>query len=101
MSKESRSYSKEFQEEAVKLAIKSPSIMHAARELGIPDATLYAWVKKLKAKAPMVNQPSNEVDINVSLLLEENRRLQKDNARLEEEKAILKKAAAYFAKELK
>ena len=99
MSKQNRRYTKEFREEAVKLAIKSPSVMYAARELGIPDATLYAWIKKLKGSEPIVRK--NPDDMNISLLLEENRRLQKENARLEEEKSILKKAAAYFAKEVK
>jgi transposase len=99
MSKKNRRYSKEFREEAVKLAIKLPSIMEAARELGIPDATLYVWVKKLKGNETIPSQGT--ADMNISLLLEENRRLQKENARLEEEKSILKKAAAYFAQEVK
>ena len=36
---------------------------------------------------------------DIATLLEENRRLVKENARLKQEKDILKKAAAYFARE--
>lgn len=41
MSKQMRKYSNEFKQEAVSLALKSASISHTARELGIPMATLH------------------------------------------------------------
>ena len=53
-----------------------------------------AWVK---APPPLSN--GKEASVNMSELLEQNRQLGKQNARLEQKKAILKKAAAYFAKE--
>jgi transposase len=74
----------------------------AAKSLGIPEATLYSWVLKAKKSGvQMVASPDGVVNhVNVTQVLEENKRLKQELARLEQEKAILKKAATYFAKEL-
>ncbi len=48
MSKSVRKYTDEFKQEAVNLALKSPSTSHAARQLGVPFVTLCGWVKKFK-----------------------------------------------------
>jgi len=98
MSKSNRTYTKEFIQEAVRLAINSPSVTGAAKDLGIPEATLHTWVHKAK-KTGDLPAPSGEV-VNVGNLISENMQLKKRLARLEEEKSILKKAATYFAKEL-
>lgn len=67
----------------------------------MPEATLHGWVNKAKSQGEQPNRQGNgkEVSVNVSTVLEENRQLRKQLSRLEQEKAILKKAAAYFAKE--
>jgi transposase len=95
MSKSVRKYSEEFREESVKLALKSTSISQAARELGVPLATLHTWVNQLKSTV-VSGLPEGQ---SVTCLLEENRRLHKELSRVKEEKEILKKAAAYFARE--
>ncbi len=95
-----RKYSKEFKQEAVNLAIKSPSISKTAHELGIPLATLHAWVTKLKNKSTIA-QSGNDDNKDIATLLEENRRLHKELAIAKEEKEILKKAATYFAQHQK
>lgn len=95
-----RKYSKEFKQEAVNLALKSPSISKTAHELGIPLATLHAWVSKLKNKAN-VSLKENNSNKDIATLLEENRRLHKELAIAKEEKEILKKAATYFAQHQK
>lgn len=102
MSRKNKSYTKEFKDEAVKLALSSPSISGAANELGIPEGTLHAWVRKGKASGNQtITQSDGTVNhVNVGAVLEENKHLKKRLARLEQEKAILKKAATYFAKEL-
>lgn len=100
MSKKLRKYTHEFKQEAVKLALQKPSISSAAKDLGIPAATLHGWISALKESKPAPSaHPSNAID--PAVLLEENRRLHKENAILKEEKDILKKAAAYFAQHQK
>ena len=99
MTRRFRSYTDEFKQEAVKLAVNSVSISATAKELGVPDATLHTWVKKAKRSGTCI-MLSKGTATNVNDLLEENKKLHKRLARLEQEKAILKKAATYFAKEL-
>ena len=97
--KQARKYTKEFRQEAVNLALKSPSITHTAKELGIPMPTLHAWIQQLKGKSTVGEGKASES--SVAALLEENRRLHKENGILKEEKEILKKAATYFAQHQK
>lgn len=95
MSRKVRSYPKEFKEEAVNLAIKSPSISKIAAELGMPVGTLHTWIKQLKGKS--VQPTAEDAGPNITALIEENRRLYRELSIVREEKEILKKAAAYFA----
>jgi transposase len=102
MVKKSRIYTSEFKTEAIKLAIDSNSIGLAAKDLGIPISTLHNWDSKSHIspnELPIRNTPK-EPSINIKLLLDKNRELQKRISRLEQEKSILKKAAAYFAREI-
>ena len=95
MLKNKRDYAKDFQREAVRLALRSPSISKAATELGIPVSTMHTWLKKI-SKSNQASETKSVVE-----LTEELHNLRKENARLREEKEILKKAAAYFAREAK
>lgn len=99
MSRQVRRYAQEFKQEAVNLALKSPSIVQTANELGIPPATLHTWIHQLKKESKPKEGVSTGYDI--AALLEENRRLHKENNILKEEKEILKKAATYFAQHQK
>lgn len=95
----SRQYTDEFKIEAVRLA-ESIGGNEAAKRLGIPDSSLWNWVRlkragKLALAAPgviPVKRSSNELEAEVNRL-----RRELANARLDLE--IVKKAAAYFAKE--
>lgn len=102
MSKQVRKYSHEYKSEAIKLALSSDSVSAVAHSLGMPEATLHSWVAKAKAQGNVrIASTGGEVNhVNVGDVLAENDRLKKQLLRLEQEKAILKKAAAYFAKEL-
>src|SRR5439155_22805914 len=102
MARQHRKYTKEFKQESVNLALKSPSITKTAKELGIPIGTLHTWVEQLKGKTKSNSAPADKnTSADVTALLEENRRLHKENVVLKEEKEILKKAAAYFAQHQK
>ncbi len=72
-----------------------------AKSLGIPDATLHTWVHKAKGydHHATIIQAGEATEVNVAKLLEEIKLLKKRLARSEQEKAILKKAATYFARE--
>lgn len=98
MSRKVRRYTKEFREEAVKLALQSKSFAKTASDLGIPTATIATWVRQLKNK---LATNGNEALPNVHHLLEENRRLHKELSVVKEEREILKKASAYFALNLR
>jgi transposase len=87
-------YTAEFKENAVKRANESGNIAQTARELGIKENTLYNWVHKY---ARPVEMP--KVSHSDEHLYNELKRLKKEVARLTEERDILKKAAAYFARE--
>ena len=86
-------YSAEFKGSAVKLAIESKQpIAQTAKELGITKTTLYTWVGKY-------SKPKESTMRTGEHLYDELKRLKKDLARVTQERDLLKKAAAYFAKE--
>ena len=69
-SKKQRVYTKEFKEEAIKLAMKSVSYAQVAKNLDIPLGTLYGWLEKVKKPS----SPDFKTDnlISSKALLEEN-----------------------------
>jgi transposase len=86
-----RKYTREFKLSAVELVNqKGYKPAEAARSLGVDPACLYAWIEKFG---------SQQAPAGDGALAAENRRLKKENARLLLERDILKKAAAYFARE--
>ena len=89
-----RNYSNEFKEEAVKLITEQGyTIAEAARNLGINATQLSRWKKEIE-------EPSNiDGPGNMTAMQAELRNLRKENKQLKMEREILKKAAAFFAKE--
>jgi transposase len=92
-----RKYTEDFRLNAVKQVIDGGrSIMQVARSLEMSGGTLGNWVTKArKGEALAKHSPAKPV----SDLEAELSRLRQENSRLRLEKEILKKAAAYFAKE--
>lgn len=87
-------YTAEFKENAIKRANESGNVAETARELGVKPNTLYNWVYQFSQRMT-VDQPKRSDEH----LYDELKRLKKEVARLTEERDLLKKAAAYFAKE--
>ncbi|MFC1916641.1 transposase [Chloroflexota bacterium] len=90
-------YSKEFREEAVKLVMEERlSVPEAGRRLSLPSSTITSWVKQSKAgrlgEIGKTYKPLTEVEMELA-------KMKKENAELRMERDILKKAAAYFARE--
>jgi len=90
-------YTKEFREEAVKLVTEEKiSLPEASRRLSLPPSTLATWVKAFKAgrlgEVGKTYRPLTEIEMELA-------RTKKDLVEVKMERDILKKAAAYFAKE--
>ena len=92
-----RQYTGEFREAAVsQVLVGERSIRQVARSLEMSSSTLGKWVSQARkgqsVSARSARAPVGEMEAEVS-------RLRQEVARLNVEKEILKKAAAYFAKE--
>ncbi len=92
-----RRFTQEFKLEAVRLleAGGRPAA-EIARELGMPRNRLYKWQEQVRNKGVGAFPGSGRGENNDELA-----RLRRELERVTEERDILKKAAAYFAKELK
>lgn len=89
-------YPAEFRAEAVRLVLTTDkSMAEVARDLGISDKTLGSWVRKQREQQTLDALPG-ALSEHERLEL---KRLRKEVADLKVEREILRKAAAYFAKE--
>ena len=90
-------FTAEFKREAIRLMRTSgkPAAV-VARELGIPRNRLYKWAQDAETKGEQAFRGSGRPKTSTDELAV----LKRELARLKEENEILKKAAAYFAREL-
>ncbi len=94
MKRKRRRFTKEFKEEAVKLVLEQGyPISEASRNLGIHANLLGRWKREYED-----GEEGGSGNDSVIMRAELNR-LRKENKRLKMEHEILKKAAAFFAKE--
>ncbi len=87
-----KQYSEEYRSEALALAAKV-GVSAAAKQLGLHTSQIYGWRSKAR-----LHQDRGDAEKQPAA---ENARLERQLAEQAEELAILKKAAAYFAKSLK
>lgn len=89
-----KNYPQDFKDEAVRMVVEQGySVAEAAKSLGIVTSLLYKWKEKFEATREGVSLEESERD--------ELKRLRKEVKELRMEKEILKKASAFFAKEMK
>ena len=90
-------YTKEFREETVKLIREGVlSVTEVGRRLSLPSSTIAYWVKMNKAgklgDVGKTHKPLTELEMELA-------RTKRELAEVKMERDILKKAAAYFARE--
>ncbi len=91
MGKQRRSYTDEFKLNAVRAAgAGNRSLTQVARDLGINPSLLQNWKQQLGSTDGRMREETLE---------QENQRLRRENASLREDREVLKKAAAFFARE--
>jgi transposase len=89
--RERRRFTAEFKAEAVRLVqVSGNTIPQVAKELDLTESALRNWVERARNE----KQGGLSADERQELI-----RLRKENKRLEMEREILKKAAAFFVKE--
>ena len=93
-------YTQEFKDSAIQLALNNEkSVLKLSAELGVHEKTLYGWVNKYKKDHNLEVKTLKKRKDSTETLEEENRRLRRELANVKKDREILKKAAAYFARE--
>ena len=91
-----RKCNREFKLEAVKLVNeRGVGLKQAARDLDVGEGILRRWVKEFSADPGQAFPGPGQMKPEQAEL----ERLRRENAKLKAERDILKKAAAFFAKE--
>ncbi len=86
-------FADEFKQEAVRQVVeRGYTVADVAKRLGVSVQSLYKWVK---AYAP---NTTDRYEAEIKEVRRENLKLKSELRRAQEERDILKKAAAYFAK---
>ena len=90
-------YTKEFREEAVKLVTEEGlSVPEASRRFDLPKSTVFNWLRSARAgKLGEIGKQQRQLsDVELELA-----KLKRELAKVRMERDILRKAAAYFARE--
>ena len=95
MGSKRKQYTQEFKDSAVKLVTEQGyKLSEASRSLGVNVSVLRRWKVAAEGGGKLNDKGQSSADLKAELT-----RLRKENHRLQLEREILKKAAAFFAKE--
>jgi len=93
--KQQRRFTKEFEDEAVRLVRTSGRTQREiAEDLGVGLSTLVRWIGRSRDRATEAPAGSASPDMAAEL-----KRLRRENEVLRQERDILKRATAFFARE--
>ena len=96
MSQMSKHYEPEFKKKIVRLHLEEGTTLKGlAAEYGVSKASFSIWVKQLREECQTNEEANADYDY-----MKENLQLKKQLAELQKENDFLKKAAAFFAKEI-
>jgi len=99
-------YTTEFRDSTIQLVMNGDkSVLKIGKDLDVNPKTIYNWIRVYKkannipinSKGDSSNSSLNTAKETVEM---ENKRLRAETKLLKQERDILKKAAAYFAKEV-
>jgi transposase len=102
-----KQYPEQFRADAVAMCQRGDrSIMQVSVDLGVSHWTLREWVRRHKMERRSKQKPVRErapetetLEEKAKRLEREVERLMRENEKLQQDRDILKKAAAFFAKE--
>ena len=95
MTQQPRRFTKEFEDEAVRLALTSGRTQREiAGDLGVGLSTLVRWIGRRRGRQAMAPGGQAEADMATEL-----KRLRRENEILRQERDVLKRATAFFARE--
>lgn len=96
MAKPKRNYEAEFKQKVVRLVLEEGrTIKSVNEEYSLGEGTVRGWIRKFEEEYKINPETKDTKD-----LYEENLKLRRQLAETQKENAFLKKAAAFFAKEL-
>ncbi len=98
-------YTQEFRDSTIQLVLSGEkSVLQIGKDLDVNPKTIYNWVRQYKQKNNIPIDPPGTSKKRTTTVKEtvedELRRLRRENKILKQERDILKKATAYFAKEV-
>lgn len=95
-----QNYEPEFRKKIVRLHIEEGRTLKSlASEYGVSKASISIWCRQFseECQTQAKTNPSNQTELD---LMKENNRLRKELEEAKKENLFLKKAAAFFAKEI-
>ena len=98
-----KKYPQELRDSTIQLALNTEkSVAQIGKDLGINPKTIHNWIREYKLANNIKTDARRTIQKSTlkETISDENIRLRAENKTLKQERDILKKAAAYFAREV-